>query len=49
VLSINPNWYNASRDIATDVIIVQNEAMAAFCAAHADRFAAFASVALQFS
>jgi aminocarboxymuconate-semialdehyde decarboxylase len=48
VLSINPNWYDADRDLATQVIAIQNEAMAAFCAAHADRFAAFASVALQF-
>jgi aminocarboxymuconate-semialdehyde decarboxylase len=48
VLSINPNWYDADRDRAAQVIAVQNETMAAFCAAHADRFAAFASVALQF-
>ena len=48
VLSINPNWYDADRDLAAQVIAVQNEAMAAFCAAHADRFAALASVALQF-
>ena len=48
VLSINPNWYDVSRDLATEVIRVQNESMAAFCASHADRFAAFASVALQF-
>jgi predicted TIM-barrel fold metal-dependent hydrolase len=48
VLSINPNWYSADRELATQVIAVQNEAMAAFCASHADRFAAFASVALQF-
>ena len=48
VLSINPNWYDADRDLAAQVIALQNEAMAAFCAAHADRFAAFASVALQF-
>src|SRR4029077_16217344 len=36
------------RDLAAKVISIQNEALAAFCAAHADRFAAFASVALQF-
>ena len=48
VLSINPNWYGIDRDLATQVIDVQNEALAEFCAAHADRFAAFASVALQF-
>jgi len=48
VLSINPNWYGVDRDLATAVIDVQNEALAQFCAAHPDRFAAFASVALQF-
>ena len=48
VLSINPNWYDIDRDLATQVISVQNETLAAFCAAHSDRFAAFASVALQF-
>src|SRR6185369_8385665 len=48
VLSINPNWYDVERDLAAKVISVQNEAMAAFCAAHRDRFTAFASVALQF-
>ena len=48
VLSINPNWYDVDRDLVTQVISVQNESLASFCAAHADRFAAFASVALQF-
>jgi aminocarboxymuconate-semialdehyde decarboxylase len=48
VLSINPNWYDVPRDLAAQVIDLQNETMAEFCAAHADRFAAFASVALQF-
>jgi aminocarboxymuconate-semialdehyde decarboxylase len=48
VMSINPNWYDAGRDLAADVVSVQNESLAAFCAAHPDRFAAFASVALQF-
>src|SRR5262249_46536829 len=48
ILSINPNWYDVDRDLAAKVIATQNEAMAAFCASHADRFAAFASVALQF-
>jgi predicted TIM-barrel fold metal-dependent hydrolase len=48
VLSINPNWYDLPRDLAAEVINVQNETLAAFCSAHEDRFAAFASVALQF-
>ena len=48
VLSINPNWYDVDRDLAAEVIAIQNESMAAFCAAHTDRFIALASVALQF-
>ena len=47
VLSINPNWYDVDRDLAAEVVRIQNEGMAEFCATHADRFAAFASVALQ--
>src|SRR5262245_12062621 len=47
-LSINPAWYRAERDVATKVIQIQNERLAEFCAAHPDRFVAFASVALQF-
>ena len=48
VLSINPNWYDTDRDVATELVKVQNEGLAEFCASHADRFTAFASVALQF-
>ncbi len=48
VLSINPSWYQADRDLVTKVIDVQNDALAELCGAHPDRFAAFASVALQF-
>jgi aminocarboxymuconate-semialdehyde decarboxylase len=48
VLSINPYWYHADRDTAADLIKVQNETLVEFCAAHPDRFAAFATVALQF-
>jgi aminocarboxymuconate-semialdehyde decarboxylase len=47
-LSINPQWYRAERDLATQVIKIQNERLAEFCAAYPDRFVAFASVALQF-
>jgi aminocarboxymuconate-semialdehyde decarboxylase len=46
-LSINPYWYTAPRDVAEQLIRIQNEALAKFCAAHADRFVAFATVALQ--
>jgi aminocarboxymuconate-semialdehyde decarboxylase len=46
-LSINPYWYKADRDVAAKVIDMQNEALAAFCATHPDRFVAFATIALQ--
>lgn len=48
VLSINPNWYDVDRDVAAHVVSLQNESLAAFCASHTDRFAAFATIALQF-
>ena len=48
VLSINPAWYGAERDVATQVVRLQNEKLAEFCANYPDRFAAFASLALQF-
>jgi aminocarboxymuconate-semialdehyde decarboxylase len=47
-ISINPFWYRAERDLAADVITVNNETLTAWCAAHPDRFLGFASVALQF-
>ena len=46
-LSINPYWYKAERDLAQALIKLQNEKLAEACAAHPDRFVAFASVALQ--
>jgi aminocarboxymuconate-semialdehyde decarboxylase len=46
-LSINPFWYGAERDLARQIIQVQNEKLAALCATHPDRFVAFATVALQ--
>src|SRR5205814_1494774 len=46
-LSINPFWYRAERDAAAELIRVQNEKLAEFCAATPDRFVAFATVALQ--
>jgi aminocarboxymuconate-semialdehyde decarboxylase len=48
VLSINPAWYRAERDLAAKVISIQNERLAEFCAKYPDRFAAFASLALQY-
>lgn len=47
VLSINPFWYSADRDLATRLIKTQNEKLAEFCSAHSDRFVGLAAVALQ--
>lgn len=47
-LSINATWYALDRDLATQVIKIQNERLAELCAKYPDRFVAFASVALQF-
>jgi aminocarboxymuconate-semialdehyde decarboxylase len=46
-LSINPYWYRAERDVAAELIKVQNETLIEFCAANPDRFVAFATAALQ--
>jgi len=46
-LSINPFWYAAERDVAAEVVRIQNEALAVFCAAAPERLVALASVALQ--
>ena len=40
-------WYGTDRDLATRLIKVQNERLAAWCAANPDRFVGLASVALQ--
>ena len=47
-ISINPFWYHVDRDKAEALIKLQNEKLAALCAAQPDRFVAFASVALQY-
>jgi aminocarboxymuconate-semialdehyde decarboxylase len=47
-LSINPQWYRAPRDLAEEVVRIQNERLAEYCAKYPDRIVAFASVALQF-
>ena len=46
-LSINPYWYAAERDVAREIIRLQNEKLAEICAAEPERFVAFATVALQ--
>src|SRR5262245_19447315 len=47
-LSINPFWYRADRDTASEVVRLNNEGLVEICARNPDRFAAFCSVALQF-
>jgi aminocarboxymuconate-semialdehyde decarboxylase len=47
-LSINPYWYRAERDVAAQLVKVQNETLVEFCAANPERFVAFATAALQF-
>jgi aminocarboxymuconate-semialdehyde decarboxylase len=47
-LSINGYWwYAADRDLARQIVRAQNEGLAAWVAAHPDRFVALASVAMQ--
>jgi len=48
VLGINPFWYWAERGLASQIVQVQNDAIAKMCASHPDRFVGLASVALQF-
>ena len=47
-LSINPYWYHAERDAVAEMIRVQNEGLAEFCASQPDRFVAFGTAALQY-
>jgi aminocarboxymuconate-semialdehyde decarboxylase len=47
VLSINPFWYGRDRDLAAQIVKIQNERLAELCASKPDRFAAFASLTLQ--
>jgi aminocarboxymuconate-semialdehyde decarboxylase len=46
-LSINPYWYKADRDVARQLVSIQNEKLAQACAANPERFVAFATIALQ--
>lgn len=48
VLSINPFWYEQNRETSARIVRIQNEKLAQLCAARPDRFAAFASLSLQF-
>jgi aminocarboxymuconate-semialdehyde decarboxylase len=46
-LSINAFWYGTDRDVARQIVTIQNEKIAAWCKAQPDRFVGLASVALQ--
>jgi aminocarboxymuconate-semialdehyde decarboxylase len=46
-LSINPYWYHTERNLAAELIKVQNDALAEICATTPDRFVSFATIALQ--
>ena len=48
VLSINPSWYRKDRDITAQIVKINNEKLAEVCASRPDRFAAFASLSLQY-
>ena len=48
VLSINPFWYKQSKEVAEQICHINNEGLAALCAAQPTHFAAFASLAMQF-
>jgi aminocarboxymuconate-semialdehyde decarboxylase len=48
VISINPAWYHAERNVAKAVCDLQNERLAAFCARYPDRFLGYCSLALQY-
>ena len=41
-------WYQADRDLATKIVETHNQGLSKWCAAHADRFVALTSPALQF-
>lgn len=47
VLTINPWWYAADRELAARIIDAQNRGLAALSAARPDRFVALATVSLQ--
>src|SRR5690242_2795819 len=46
-VSVNPWWYWADENLARKIVQVQNEKIAALCAAHPDRFVGLGSIALQ--
>ena len=48
VLSINPFWYGRDKDTAAEICRINNQNLAELCALRPDKFAAFASLSMQF-
>ena len=48
VLSVNPFWYRQDRDTSTEICRINNLNLAELCAQHPDKFAAFASLSMQY-
>jgi aminocarboxymuconate-semialdehyde decarboxylase len=48
VLSINSFWSAAERDLAAQIVKLQNDKIAELCAKYPDRFAGLATISLQF-
>ncbi len=48
ILSINPYWYKADRDLAEKVCALNNQKLVELCAMAPTRFGAFASLAMQY-
>ena len=48
VINVNAWGYNAERSLARDLVKLQNEKIAQWCATHSDRFVGMATVALQY-
>ena len=48
VLSINPFWYGKDRDVAAEIVTINNNKLAELCALHPTRFSAYCSLALQY-
>jgi aminocarboxymuconate-semialdehyde decarboxylase len=46
-ISINPHWYHLERDLAAEVVRINNETLAELCGARPDRFVGFAALTLQ--
>ena len=48
VLSVNPFWYRQDRDAAAEICRINNLNLAELCAQRPDKFAAFASLSMQY-